>query len=164
MPAVIYFSVDYAPGRYFACEKQRCTLSESSCAAQYQRNKSNCSGSKCTGCEVGAEHAGEAIQYGIPEKMCCRCGDTDKRLISKRVCVSCYNREREFVAGRNAKGKFPINARPIKWIDVFVAGLGWLRIQAANAAEAMAIIIRKNPSASVYPMCHPVPVMQLRLF
>jgi hypothetical protein len=162
MTGISYFTISSAPGRYFNCEAQRCMLSESSCASQFNRAKGGTS--KCSDCKVGAEHAGEAIDYSFPEKMCCRCGETDKRLIGKRVCVSCYNREREYLSGRNAKGKFPVNAKPIKLIDVFVTGIGGLSILAANAAEAMAIIIRETPSASVHPMRHPVHVMQLRLF
>lgn len=160
MVEIAYFEVEYAPGRYFNCEKQRGTLSDSSCAAQYKRHKSNCSGSVCTGCEIGAIHAGEKIIYGLPEKMCCRCGGTDKRLIHARVCVSCYNRERELSIGKNAKGKFPINARLLHPVSVLVSQNGEIQsgiVAVADTAEAAMAQIRKNHKAVISFMPPGVP-------
>lgn len=150
MQPVTYFAVDYAPGKYFNCEKQHCTLSDTSCAAQFKRQKTNCSGSVCTGCEVGALHAGEVIVLGWPAKMCCRCGGTDKRIISKRVCVSCYNRERELKLGKNAKGKAPIHAKPMKSIEVYVTGKGWAKVDSTNSGEAYGLMFRKDPYAHLH--------------
>lgn len=165
METVSYFNVDYAPGQYFKCEKQRCTLSVSGCASQYKKAKGGTS--LCSGCEIGAAHAGEVLIYGLPVKMCCRCGGTDKRLIHARTCVSCYNREREYMLGRNAKGKPPIHARAVRMKDLLVENLGMLKIMAASSAETMALAFRKNPLAHVRPMWHPAPVvsgLQGRLF
>lgn len=154
--AVAYFNVDCAPGRYFKCEKQRCTLSETSCAKQYVKAKGG--SSLCSGCEVGASHAGEKIVYGLPVKMCCRCGGTDKRLIHARICVSCYNREREYVLGRNAKGKPPIHARALHAVGVFVAKVGRIQIGVvADTAEAAMAPIRKSHEATISFMPPGVP-------
>lgn len=158
MVEVSYFSVEYAPGRYFNCEKQRSKLSETSCAAQYKKHKSNASGSVCTGCEIGAAHAGEQIIYTLPQKLCCRCGGTDKRLIHARICVSCYNREREYVLGRNAKGKPPIHARALHAVGVFVAKAGRIQIGVvADTAEAAMAPIRKSHKATISFMPPGVP-------
>jgi len=160
MVEITYFEVDYAPGRYFNCDKQRGTLSESSCAAQYKRHKNNCSGSICTGCEIGAIHAGEKVIYGLPEKMCCRCGGTDKRLIHARICVSCYNRERELNIGKNGKGKFPVNARLLRPVKVLVAQAGEIQtdsIAVADTAEAAMAQIRRNHKAAISFMPPGVP-------
>ncbi|EUC21470.1 hypothetical protein PMI06_009186 [Burkholderia sp. BT03] len=85
----------------------------------------------CVGCPVGRRHA-EALppddakhgasrwNAGAP-LACVRCGrdgtTAGTRLVgrfrlvqSRLLCMTCYNREREFVHGRNAKG-----APPVKW-------------------------------------------------
>ena len=68
----------------------------------------------CVGCQVGAANAGEpASTKAAPGKekpasvgqTCCRCGQGGLRLVlGKSLCASCYNRQREYQAGRNAKG------------------------------------------------------------
>jgi hypothetical protein len=65
---------------------------------------------KCRDCRIGAAHAGERhvhhskiFDLGI----CPRCRRGGSRMIGGRLCVSCYNREREFKIGRNAKGTKP---------------------------------------------------------
>lgn len=158
MVEVPYFSVDYAPGRYFNCEKQRSTLSETSCATQYKRHQNNCSGSVCTGCPIGAMHAGEKIVYGLPEKMCVRCGRTYQRLIHSLLCVSCYNRQRELTIGKNAKGKFPVNARALYPVNVHVAQEEEIQVYlVADIAEAAMAQIRKNHKAAVSILAPGVP-------
>jgi hypothetical protein len=153
MATVAYFEVDYAPGNYFSCEKQRATISVSTCSAQFKKNKKNkhnCSGSVCVNCEIGAIHAGEKIVYGLPEKMCCRCGRTDQRLIQAKICVSCYNRQREWVIGLNSKGKFPVNARPLYNVNVFNARTGETQINlVTDAAECAMVGLRKSPKAAL---------------
>jgi len=158
METVIYFSVDYAPGKFFNCERQRSTLSQASCAAQYLKHKNNLSSSVCVKCEIGAIHVGEKIVYGLPEKLCCRCGRTDQRLIFARVCVSCSNREREFKCGKNSKGKPPIHARPLYNMKVFNAHTGDAQTCfVADAAEAAMVALRKNPKTAVVLMNPTVP-------
>ena len=57
----------------------------------------------CVGCQIGAAHAGvptstsPAASSGLA---CARCGATGRRLIGRIHCVACYNRQREYVAGR----------------------------------------------------------------
>lgn len=166
MSEMLYFAITGAPGRYFNCEAQRCTISEDSCAAQFRRAKGGTS--KCTGCEVGARHAGEKMVYVMPEKICPRCGATDRRLIGKLRCVSCYNRERELVKGANAKGKFPVNARPIYPVRSSIGSS--LRIHSnmvASVTEAAMVIVRKSRTSAISFMPPGVPdyiFAQMRLF
>lgn len=109
-----YFSMDGLPGRvYFRCERQRATLSTEACAASWRRadelNNGQCSA--CRLCPVGAVHAGEVAASMSPLKgtlTCARCHRASGRLIGGMVCVSCYNRAREFVVGKNAKGTSPV--------------------------------------------------------
>ncbi|KFG67127.1 hypothetical protein JH26_23815 [Microvirga sp. BSC39] len=41
-------------------------------------------------------------------KICGRCHRSATRLIRKHLCFSCFNREREVIKGRNAKGTKPL--------------------------------------------------------
>lgn len=160
---VEYFRIDGAPGEYFRCEKLMARLSVESCAQQYRRAKGGYSA--CTRCPIGAAHAGEELVVGLPSRLCLRCGGSDKRLIRGVVCISCYNRERELRLGRNAKGSFPAHARRVREADVFVAGVGRVRVErVADVAEAVLIALRRNPRAQVRPMMPPPPVRQLSLF
>lgn len=162
---VAYFEVDYAPGRYFKCLSQLCTLSDKSCAAQYQRAKGTAS--KCNGCEIGAEHAGERVVVTLPELFCVRCGCTHRRVVAKMtrsLCTSCYNRAEEVHKGRNAKGKYPIYAKPMRWLEVIVDLFGVVRVEACSSAEGFGIAIRRDPTAKSYPVRNPVTIVQMRLF
>lgn len=166
MSGISYFSITGAPGRYFECTAQRCTISEASCAAQFHRAKGGTS--KCTGCAIGAEHAGEVVVYAMPDKLCPRCGESGRRLIGKSRCVSCYNRERELVKGVNAKGKFPVNARPIYQVNSSVGSSRHIQSNVvASVTEAAMVIVRKTRTAAISFMPPGVPdyiFAQMRLF
>ena len=68
--------------------------------------------SACVVCPVGAASAGRT-QSPVAQAVdairltCPRCERPAQRLIHGRLCVSCYNREREVRIGRNAKGGPP---------------------------------------------------------
>lgn len=102
----------------FRCERHAggLTLTPAGCARLYQRAKveardPSCRLWECRGCAVGASHAGEPAPAPAPSRACPRCGARAARLIRARagwpVCVSCYNREREVLRGRNARGGRP---------------------------------------------------------
>jgi hypothetical protein len=62
---------------------------------------------QCRGCALGADHAGErdANLSDIHNvKICARCRREAPRLIWGNICVSCRNREYEFLRGYNARG------------------------------------------------------------
>jgi hypothetical protein len=100
--------------------------------------------SKCLDCECGARHAGveltpmraerAPVRKGrtVPEPhavlngVCVRCGFSSERIVRFRVCVSCYNREREVLLGRNAKGRAPTKLK-----------LAGIRVLAGNGAREM---------------------------
>lgn len=50
--------------------------------------------------------------------ICPRCGAGTTRMIEGRKCINCYNRQREYVAGRNAKGTAPTKMRPLHEVEV----------------------------------------------
>ncbi len=114
MPTVVY--VEIVPGmKHFTCERMRATLSVQACADNWRRGhyEGDLSRQPCKGCEIGAMHAGEAGASQSPllnTRICGRCHRTGMRLIHKHLCVSCYNRQREVLVGKNAKG-----SSPVKW-------------------------------------------------
>lgn len=65
----------------------------------------------CVNCPIGARHAGARDASLSPlrgSKLCARCHNPGRRLIGGHVCVSCKNREYEFIRGCNAKGTRPV--------------------------------------------------------
>ena len=110
----------------FRCERLRADLTAQCCA----RNFTGATALACIDCPVGRRHAEvlpDAVKHrasrwnvGAP-LACVRCGrdgtTAGARMVGRirlvrahTLCMTCYNREREFVHGRNAKG-----ARPVKW-------------------------------------------------
>lgn len=116
---VEYFSQPAVPGKaYFRCERYRATLSTESCAGMWR--ESNHDGlehrDRCRCCALGAEHAGEAGANLAALKgtlTCGRCHRPAMRLIKGHLCVSCKNREYEWIKGRNAKGSRPVHMTPL---------------------------------------------------
>jgi len=117
----------------FRCGPLQACLQKSACKSNFLSHKSV----SCKSCPVGMIHAGvesartaiEVMNDGgvnIYERTaaknslsCIRClksAATNMRLIAGMrlirgcICVSCFNREREVISGRNSK-----NARPVKW-------------------------------------------------
>jgi len=101
----------------FLCEKQRVRLTEPGCArlwraAQEKRPEAWEAKYHCFTCQIGAANAGETISATAAETealrcICPRCRRRSDRIIAGRLCISCYNRQREVNVGRNRKGTRP---------------------------------------------------------
>lgn len=130
MGIVQYFERTELPGvPAFRCEKLFATLSVASCADMWRKaNHDNLDRlARCKTCPIGAMHAGETAASLSPfmgSTVCARCQSTATRLIGKHLCVSCYNRQREFVIGRNSKGSRPSKMKPLgrRTVRYFAAG------------------------------------------
>lgn len=106
----------------------------------------------CVGCALGAQRAGEAAPspgadaVAALASICPRCERPTDRLINGRHCVSCYNREREAVRGRNAKGGRPRLCDVLHSVELAVGGPGTIRVErvdrVATRAEALALVAR----------------------
>lgn len=139
------------PGaKYFVCTRLRSTLSTASCAARWKATPA-CSGSSCSGCPVGQQHAREQPgstprQAREHQRTCLRCGRSDLRVIqSDGICISCYNRAAEARKGRNSKGKAPATFEPLHLLAVAIdgpAGVAHNAIHARHAAEAVGVAAR----------------------
>ncbi len=100
----------------FRCERQRATLTTTSCARMWRAAQERAappqpweSLAHCHGCPIGARHAGrpDLILFAPATALrliCPRCTRQATRLIRGRLCISCYNRDLEARKGRNAKG------------------------------------------------------------
>jgi hypothetical protein len=134
---VVYFQPDGVPGQYFECDKYG-TMSVAACARNYDEAPAAIKRGRlhhCVGCMLGAKHAGRdaapmppkpatSIMYRVACVRCRRDGRSEgSRLLGRlrlvrdhTICVSCFNREKEVLAGANAKG-----ARPKKWSGLFLS-------------------------------------------
>ena len=123
MAEIEYFQHEGIEGQYFHCPSGMGSLSVKSCAANYALAMST-QGLKegrrvtCRACPVGALHAGVPSGCGSQSRfvgsgVCARCQKDAPRLIRGSICVGCYNREREVLIGRNAKGGVPSKCRPV---------------------------------------------------
>lgn len=121
--SVTYRTLEGVPGQYFDCPYGCGMLSTTSCARLYEEAMSP-KGLKegrrisCRACPVGAEHAGVPTAVASASRFlgvsyCSRCHGDARRLIRGSICVSCYNREREVLIGKNAKGGKPVFGRAV---------------------------------------------------
>jgi hypothetical protein len=108
-----YFEMPGLAGRrYFKCERLLASMSETSCADMWRStNRDGAGRDSCRNCAIGAVHTGDTASSESPLKgrcVCARCHKPASRLIGGMHCVSCKNREYEWVKGRNAKGTRPV--------------------------------------------------------
>ena len=132
-PDVEYTEHPLLPGKpMFRCQKMAASLQVSRCAEMWLASNQGKQGAqdRCRACPIGARHAGAgdpAMHWlrGVP--VCSRCQRTGMRLIGGNICVSCQNRQYEWVKGVNAKGKFPTRHAPMEPRRVCVAMGGEVR-------------------------------------
>lgn len=116
---VEYFGMPETPGiSYFQCDRLRAKLPMQSCADMWRQanHKHDENRLACRGCPIGAMHAGEHEASLSPLRgklVCARCHRSASRLVSKHICVSCKNREYEYLKGRNAKGSRPVKLKSL---------------------------------------------------
>lgn len=105
----------------FRCDRQAMTLTRGGCARLWESLKDKPPQPfegrwQCRACPIGAAHAGVAEPQAEAdtaateialEGLCPRCERKGNRLIGGHLCVSCYNRAREIVRGKNRKGNPP---------------------------------------------------------
>ncbi len=123
---ISYFKHDGVLGDYFDCPKGMGKFSTDFCARMYREAMSPVglkekSRVACKSCPVGARHAGvvdNSTSRFLGNTSCSRCHKGASRLIRGSICVSCFNREREYLIGKNAKGSEPIFCKPIGSIYV----------------------------------------------
>ena len=129
-----YFARPECPNRtFFVCDRLHGEVSVEWCAQTWRevngpkpakrwpQQASTVRERTCRKCPLGAEHAGvEFVPSAVvvDSKICPRCRRSAERLIHGRLCVSCYNRDRERRIGRNAKGAKPKELPPVYRLHV----------------------------------------------
>ena len=135
MPAAPqYFRLEYAPHvELFHCKPLHASLTAEACARRHAQQEDY----PCADCQTGALHAARLGIKVIRDKAraahtrpCCRCGRHELRLIGARLCVSCLNREREWIRGRNAKGNPP--TIKLQWYEALMVVRGGLGTRALS--------------------------------
>lgn len=118
---VEYFELPELPGRaMFRCEPLKANLAVASCADMWRQAAQRGAPERldrCRNCHLGAKHAGvrDASLSPLHGAMVCgRCHTGTTRLIHGHLCPSCYNRQLEYLKGRNAKGNAP-KYHPVLW-------------------------------------------------
>jgi len=117
---VEYFTIEGLDRPMFRCEALRASLSVDACKGNWlSANAGDDRREKCRSCPIGAKHAGQENASCSDLKgslICARCNETSSRgwLLGKHLCVSCWNREREWVTGKNAKGSKPTKMLPLE--------------------------------------------------
>lgn len=146
--------------RYFGCQALAATLTTTACASNWR--SSNEPGAErlmpCRSCPIGQAHAGDTDASTSPlrgARVCSRCLAGTMRLINGWLCVSCYNREREYIAGRNAKGRRPtrmatLDRRELKVFEFGVGARTMARALTVGLEEIMAAALRESSHRVVF--------------
>jgi hypothetical protein len=127
---VEYFKIEGLDKKMFKCELIRATLSQEGCASNWQQaQKGDERRGACRSCPIGAKHAGFEGASCSDLKgvlICSRCSRPPTRgwLLDGCLCVSCKNREYEFVKGKNAKGSVPSKMLPLAPRVIMIAEAG----------------------------------------
>jgi len=158
---VEYFEIKEMPGeKFFRCEKRMATIRICVCTAMWTSASAKDAPEShlmCRGCRIGAKHAGceEATLSPLFGKhVCGRCGVGSTRLIHGHLCPSCYNREREWVLGRNARGNAPTTLPALHRLAVRYRSGGQVktlqRTRALDPLELITAVLRDEPKQSTF--------------
>lgn len=168
-----YFELLEMPGhQFFRCERRKATIRTSVCAKMWQEGHAKHADERhlsCRGCQVGARHAGASEATLSPvyaSPICGRCGAGSTRLIGGHLCVSCANRQYEWIKGRNARGNKP-TAHPGLWrISVRYQTGGQVKVRTAPHAldplELITAVLRDEPKQSTFGFNPPRPALPQR--
>lgn len=123
MAEIEYRKIDGVRGEFFRCTALAATLSTKACAGFFAEATSARGLDwdmrvQCRVCPIGAKHSGispvdASASRFLGKLICSRCQEFTRRLIRKSICVSCYNREREVLIGKNAKGTAPVHCAKV---------------------------------------------------
>lgn len=104
-----YVAMEGLADPYFRCERLRATLCVKTCAQRFTLAASSEANISCRKCPVGAKHAGQPAPSTslLKSRICARCFCQSPRIVGDRLCISCYNRTLETMAGVNSRGGRP---------------------------------------------------------
>lgn len=149
-----YFTIpELGPDRpMFRCERRSATIQASACATMWRGANDQREPEErflsCRNCQIGARHAGINQASLSPLRgmsICARCHTGTTRLIRGHLCVSCMNRQYEYLKGRNAKGKTPVRHPTLYQIPLRYSAGGVVKrisMQAADSEELVVATLR----------------------
>lgn len=150
----MFFKLDGFNAVMLHCHRGLGSVTVHACADSFQSCKHGRHTHRpCVGCPVGAALSGEKKQTQVPAKLCLRCGKMARRLIRSSVCLSCYNREREYLKGRNARGHMPVHAKSVASVKVAADGHVIL-IRCVTLGEAVLSTLKKLNDYAIAVPCH----------
>jgi hypothetical protein len=147
-----YFQIDGAPGlRMFRCARLRATISDRACGTNFLRSQKLrpdqiTSTHLCRECPIGAHTAGVPLVrrsglHGVD--LCPRCRRHSERIINGTRCVSCANREYEWVRGYGGKHT-PVRMAPLlpRRVRIVINGVATeLRAERTRDASEMVLAV-----------------------
>lgn len=170
---VEYFKIEEIPHHtYFCCERYRATLSVDACAKMWRavHHDGDEKHMKCRVCPIGAVHAGETAASMSPfrgARICGRCHRVATRLIHRHLCVSCYNRQREWIVGKNAKGTMPRKLRRLHKRTIFYLHGDRPKFMtldySSSMAELMVAVLRDSSERVVFAFRGEPPINSAQL-
>lgn len=156
-----YFTIPELPDKpMFRCEKLHGSMQIATCGERWKiaNDMQNVDGKfgACQNCTIGARHAGVGEISASPLRgmsICARCHQGTTRLVFKHLCVSCYNREREYRIGKNARGAVPVrhpelHELEVKYLDGDVPSK--LRREAVQPVELVVAVLRDTSKPVVF--------------
>jgi hypothetical protein len=154
---------------HFTCPRLHATLTPESCAARHGLALNDTHGqlTACRHCAIGRVHAlgqratREALSETVMKadtslaSLCVRCGrQSDRIVVCKVVCISCYNREREAKKGCNARGNVPVDYAPLRLrrvgLELLNGEIRWALFEAQTWLEPLLRGLRAYPGAKLY--------------
>lgn len=146
---VDYFTIPELPDRQmFRCERLAATIAVEACSNMWKQANDKGAPERldlCRNCQLGAKHAGVGEISLSPLRgasICARCHRGTTRLIKGHLCVSCQNREYEYLKGCNAKGKPPQKHPPLYPVSMRVlAGKRLQTIRLPHAVGTLELVV-----------------------
>lgn len=149
-------------------------LSPLTCGKRWHAARADCvMGGVCGECDIGRKNAGASTPKGRRRKFgisnfCVRCHRGARRLVQRLLCVSCQNRQYEYLRGRNAKGTQPVRHPALYDINVaYLTGDTLHRDtirHAASILEAVLVVARNTRDPVAFFRATPACTRQITLF
>ena len=152
-------AIEAAAPEMMRCDRRNMTLTTPGCirlwkSAQESRPAEHEGRYECLTCPIGAANAGVTISpvadlVEALRTICPRCRRRSARMIAGRLCVSCYNRDREVVIGKNCKGHRPLLADVLHGERLAIIGGGNVEVgEFAAVTSSIEVMVAAARSAS----------------
>ena len=116
----------------------------------------------CRYCEIGAKNAGVDFQReSAIDIICARCHRKSKRLIFGSLCPSCYNRQREYIVGRDRRGKRPMNHPGVRRCCIGVMNKECQRVETRSVVSPIELFVTAARDERAAAFLRPIDVLRV---